>query len=262
MMTERFHEPNWAGFARELKRARTERGLSVRDVEAVSTRIAETEKNRQYFISHARLVQIEGGRTVPGLHKLVTLSIIYDQRLPDLIRMLADYSGVEARNDGDRASRATHMLGSHYAGGPVPEVPSFQAETALVKNENAEPGKTWAVIGAEDNMMHPLLRSGAAVQIDTRLRAVSHKCASEYERHIYLLELRTGYLCCWCEIRGDRLFAIPHPSSGKPLLDLAYPRDVDVVGRVVRIFMRLGPHGPARRAAGSEIGERTMAASV
>jgi len=61
----------------ELKRIREQLGLTLRDVDLASQRLAEERKNRAYFVSSARLCQIENNGSLPSLYKLASLSEIY-----------------------------------------------------------------------------------------------------------------------------------------------------------------------------------------
>jgi hypothetical protein len=78
------------------------------------------------------------------------------------------------------------------------------------------------------------------VQIDQNQRKIVNvKWDNEYDRPIYFLELRGAYLCSWCEIGGGYLSAIPHPNSKCEVRRFAYPREAEIVGRVVCVTMRL-----------------------
>ena len=52
-------------------------------------------------------------------------------------------------------------------------------------------------------------------------------------------ELRGAFLCSWCEMSGGYLSAVPHPNSKCEVRRFAYPREADIVGRVVGVTMRL-----------------------
>jgi len=52
-------------------------------------------------------------------------------------------------------------------------------------------------------------------------------------------ELRGEYICSWCEMRGGYLSAIPHPNSKCEVRRFSYPRDAEIVGRVIGVTMRL-----------------------
>ena len=99
---------------------------------------------------------------------------------------------------------------------------------------------TYGFVGMSDNRMSPLIRPGSIVQIDQNQRKILNvKWENEYDRPIYFLELRGGYLCSWCEIGGGYLSAIPHPNSKCEVRRFAYPREADIVGRVVCVTNRL-----------------------
>jgi hypothetical protein len=99
---------------------------------------------------------------------------------------------------------------------------------------------TYGFVGMSDNRMSPLIRPGSIVQIDQNQRKILNvKWENEYDRPIYFLELRGAYLCSWCEIGGGYLSAIPHPNSKCEVRRFAYPREADIVGRVVCVTNRL-----------------------
>jgi hypothetical protein len=52
-------------------------------------------------------------------------------------------------------------------------------------------------------------------------------------------DTRTGYACGWIEIKNGVLELIPHPDSGVPTRTFRYPGEVDVVGRVTGVAMRI-----------------------
>jgi hypothetical protein len=68
-------------------------------------------------------------------------------------------------------------------------------------------------------------------------------CKNEFERPIYFVELRQGYRCAWCQVDGSRLMLIPHPISGLPVQTFSLASEVDVLGQVVGVAMRLTPPG-------------------
>jgi len=68
-----------------LKEIRTRLGITTRDVADFSQKIADEEENQEYYISNAWLTQIENTDSVPGIHKLYTLSIIYHLGLAELL---------------------------------------------------------------------------------------------------------------------------------------------------------------------------------
>ena len=57
-------------------------------------------------------------------------------------------------------------------------------------------------------------------------------------------ELRGAFLCSWCELNDGYLSAVPHPKSKCEVLRFSYPREADIVGRVIGVTMRLVEAGP------------------
>ena len=56
-------------------------------------------------------------------------------------------------------------------------------------------------------------------------------------------ELRGEYVCSWCEMNGGYLSAVPHPTSKCEVRRFSYPREAEIVGRVVGVTMRLADAG-------------------
>lgn len=71
------------------------------------------------------------------------------------------------------------------------------------------------------------------------LREPAAKWEDEDDRPIFFLELRGEYLCSWCEMVDGYLNAVPHPKSKCQVRRFAYPREADIVGRVIGVTMRL-----------------------
>ena len=81
--------------------------------------------------------------------------------------------------------------------------------------------------------MYPIVPPGSLVVIDdTRRRIVEGGWASEYERPIYFLEHRQGFVCGWCSLREGRLVVQPHPASRCEPEFYAHPDEIEVIGQV------------------------------
>jgi hypothetical protein len=63
---------------------------------------------------------------------------------------------------------------------------------------------------------------------------------SEFERPIYLIETRDGYVCSWCHVQRDNIVLQPHPLSPVPVRILRHPQEAEIIGQVVGVAMRLG----------------------
>jgi len=243
-----------------LRLLREQLGLTVRDVEAASTRLATKHKNSAFSIPRTRVSDIELNGVVPSIYRLYSLSIIYRKDLHDLLALyeihldgaaqdlclaplvkthlvecLRNTRKVEVplSSDSEFDLSCTQNLGRLVkAWGAVPF-------TFLTQMANAE--FSYGYIGAEDLTMYPLLLPGTFVQIDESKHEVSEgSWHSERDRPIYFLESRTGYECGWCQVQGDQLILQPHPLSGQPVKVFRFQQDIDVVGQVVGIAMQIG----------------------
>jgi hypothetical protein len=119
-------------------------------------------------------------------------------------------------------------------------------ETTLLPTENA-PSRTpyrCGIIGKLDLTLDPMIPAGSIVQIDTRKREISPKkdLPHEFQRPIYFLKTQHGYVCGWCELDVDSqwLTLIPHPLSAASSRRLKYPTEVENLGRVMSVVIRLG----------------------
>jgi hypothetical protein len=88
--------------------------------------------------------------------------------------------------------------------------------------------------------MYPLIHPGALVQVDEqRKRILQGPWLTEYQRPIYFLETREGFSCCWCSLNDGDLILQSHPLSIVQSRVLRLGSEVEVIGQVVAIAMRL-----------------------
>ena len=112
----------------------------------------------------------------------------------------------------------------------------------------------YAYIGLEDYTMYPLLRPGSLVMIDGERRQIaSDGWNNEYERPIYLVELRDGYVCGWCNVSKSHITIVPHPVSKTPLRSFSLATEAEVIGQVVGVAMRLVPQARTTEARDTEL---------
>jgi hypothetical protein len=223
-------------------------GISTRDVAELSQKIAESEGNPEFHISNGWLTQVENSTSVPGIHKLYSLSVIYRMNITDLFLLFGidlkkshqhqlasqlphthlaslDVSDLEettlfpARFDPSMDLRRTNLLSRMVeVWGQVP--------LAFIRSLDVR-HTLYGYIGLEDYMLFPVLRPGSFVQIDPQVRKIqTGPWRTEYERPIYFVELRDGYRCSWCDVRDHELWLIPHPLS---------PCRIQVTGMAIRL---------------------------
>jgi len=244
-----------------LRNIRARLGLTTRDVEAYSRRISNEEENEDYCISSAWLTQVENTGSVPGVHKIFSLSVIYRQSFGDLLRLFGvDLAKIETHRllmplpnahlttfrpagENPPVFFPVHFnLGSSLNGtnllsrivGLWGEIP-----IALISNLDLK-HSTYGFIGFKDFMMYPFLRPGTFVQIDGRSTKVEKGVwRTQFDRPLYFVEMRDGYTCSWCELEGRELRLIPHPCSPCATRFLRFPDEAEIVGRVTGIAMQL-----------------------
>ena len=248
----------------QLKDLRNRLGITIRQVEDYSRKIAEDEANDEFFISNAWLTQIENKQSIPSVYKLYTLSVIYRIKFTDLLAIF----GIDLEKISHYQTRLplpeTYLTQlavydeERPVSFPVRFDPGFSVERtnllarmveiwgevpiALIQHLDLRKS-LYGYIGLTDHTLFPILRPGSFVQIDDRQTKV-HKppWRTEFERPIYFVELRNGYACAWCELQGKNLILLPHPLSGSAIRQYSFPNEAEIVGRVTAVAMRLvGP---------------------
>jgi transcriptional regulator with XRE-family HTH domain len=257
----------------QLRELRNRLGVTTREVEEFSRSIAEDRKNEEFYISNAWLTQLENKNSIPSIYKLYSLSVIYRARFADLLKVF----GIDL-NDTPRYQLALPLENTHLVSfedlEPDRAVPfpvrfdkGFNLETtSLISRMVQVWGEVpvallqkldvrrcqYGYIGTDDYSMYPLLRPGSFVQIESHTTRVQNsEWRTEFDRPIYFVELRDGYACSWCEMRGSQLTLIPHPLSGCTIRQFAYPSEAEIIGQVTGVAMRLVPQesdadGPPR----------------
>jgi transcriptional regulator with XRE-family HTH domain len=255
----------------QLRELRNRLGVTTREVEEFSRRLAEHSANEEFYISNAWLTQLENKDSVPSIYKLFSLSVIYRARFEDLLAIFGICLADSAKYQLDVPLTNTH-LAAFDAPDPAKVVTfpirldrSFSLEnTSLVSRvvevwgevpisllQNLDVRHTqYGYIGMGDFMMYPLLRPGSFVQIDSDLASIRPSAwRTEFDRPIYFIELRDSYACSWCELRGSQLTLLPHPLSACSTRQFVYPDEAEIVGQVTAVAMRLASAPVAEFAA-------------
>jgi len=256
----------------KLKRLRERLGLRVRDVEEFSQALAERHRNQEFFVAISRLADIENKGVVPSIFKLYSLCVIYRLDLAEALRWYGvDVNGLTA-DAGQIPLPQTHSVGLGRS--PFPGLDGGEIQVPLSLDPGVDLRKTtflsrtiqrwgklplmlvdgfdpksfrYGFIGLEDHFMYPLLSPGSLVLIDdTKRKVISSGWRTEYQRPIYFLEKRDGWMCAWCSVEGTRMIVQPHPASPESPRVLELGTEVDIVGQVVGVAMRLDPEAPHR----------------
>src|SRR5215471_952562 len=246
-----------------LKRIRLRLGFSLRQVEKLSRRLAEKKQNPDYFISRGWLNNIENGTYTPSACKQYTLGAIYNVHWSSIFSAFGCNLGDFSRDQAMFAPSKT-QLDTRVADRDDTIVVPMKSKNFKLNRTSllAKLGKIWGevpirllqrmdlrngaygFVGLTDRTMFPIIRPGSIVQIDQNQRkVVQSNWEDEDDRPVYFVELRGEFICSWCAMGNGYLSVVPHPKSKCPVRRFAYPRDADIVGRVVWVTMRFVPAG-------------------
>jgi transcriptional regulator with XRE-family HTH domain len=239
------------GLGRILRRIRQQWRLSLREVEERSRRIAKERADSSYQVSASWLARLENGEHELMVNKLIALAEIYSIPLDQLLRSI-DPGNADTLVLAQLSSPNETPLLAENPQEPqtTPFLPPFPVqspgETTLLATENGESRTSYrrAIIGRLDLTLDPMIPPGSIVQIDMRNRAISSRknWTHEFQRPIYFLMTREGYVCGWCELDGysEWLTLIPHPLSPASSRRWKYRTDIGNLGRVIAVAIRSG----------------------
>jgi hypothetical protein len=243
-----------------LRRARERLSLRFRDVEQASLKIADKYHNDEFAVLINRLSEIENHGLIPNIFKLYSLASIYRLNFQELLEwcgvplanMPADAAFAEIPNShlvnfsksihgevllpisldpGVDVRRTTYLSRMIQRWGKLP----LMLLDALDLKDHR-----YGFIGLDDWFMYPLLQPGSLVMIDETKRKVANSgWANEFDRPIYFLEHRQGYVCGWCHLVDDHLVLQGHPTSLCPPQIYSFPTDIDIIGQVTGVAMNL-----------------------
>ena len=222
----------------QLKALRNNRHITVREVEQASRRIAGAKGDKRFCISNGWLAQLENGVSEPSICKLFSLSVIYRANFLDLVRWYNVDVDEKEKYESVANPYLTQLVSDNNGhSGSLPAISNQcvpLATTLMPEVKDRTPGIVCAHLGLREFTMYPMIRPNALLQVDTnqdKLTAVAWH--NEYERPIFFIELRGGYTCGWCELQGNQLLVIPHHSSPVSVRRFTYPREAEIVGRVI-----------------------------
>ncbi len=255
-----------------LRARREQLGLTLREVENASERIAQRHRDDEYAILLSRLSDFETKGVIPSVQRIYSLAVIYRMDFRELLMwfgvdlndMVGDLKATEPPRRTHVAQALSYLRSVEV---PVRLDPGFDLRRTtnlgrMIERWGVVPlaclqqlsptSFTYGYIGMEDFTMYPLLMPGSFVQVDEeRSKVVEKMWRSEYERPIYFVETREGYTCCWCAIQGTHLLLQPHPLSPVQARTVRHPQEAEVIGQVVGVAMRLGDCQPATQEKGA-----------
>ena len=247
-----------------LRGLRERLGLTMREVESASARIAERHGNEEFGVSPSRLSDIETKGLVPSIFRLYSLAIVYRSDLREILAWYGIDLSLSAADLQLNLPPKSHieetLQGTAKVAIPTRLDPSFDPRRSANLSRMVEQWGSvplgylanlsqdkymYGYVGSEDFTMYPLLPPGTFLQVDEARNKIEQALwRSELERPIYFVETRDGYTCCWCSLKGDDIVLHSHPLSPVPVRVLRHPREAEVIGQVVGIALKLGEWRP------------------
>jgi transcriptional regulator with XRE-family HTH domain len=240
------------GIGAKLRSIRQQWRLSLREVEDRSLRFAQERENLSFKLSASWLNRLEREKHELTVNKLIVLADIYNLPTEQLLRsiypdgqnlvpeQLSSPNATTLLTSGRLAEDASYLLSDICDPDQPPD------ETGLLSvHEGLSPmSYRHGIIGKRDRTLDPMIPAGSVVQIDTQRRAISSRkdWTHEFQRPIYFLMTREGYVCGWCELdkNSEWLTLVPHPLSPVSSRRWKYLIEIENMGRVAGVAVRLG----------------------
>jgi len=237
------------GIGGKLRATRLAWKLTLREVEERTLRLAQQWGNPAYRISASWLDRVERENRGLSATKLIVLASVYSLGAEQLLELMPLAAIASPPLEEISVPNATLL-----AQGPLEEHARFWLPDSLVTDpppastnllpamEGMLPHYRRGIIGGEDRTLEPMIRAGSIVLIDTQKRSIAgrREWNHEFDRPIYFLLTRTGYLCGFCELdkEADWLTVIPHALSFEQNRRWRYKKEIEVVGTVAAAFAR------------------------
>jgi transcriptional regulator with XRE-family HTH domain len=237
------------GMGGKLRATRLAWKLTLREVEERSMRLAQKWGNSAYRISASWLDRVERENRGLSATKLIVLASIYSLTAEQMLA-LCPTAEAEAPMESMSAPNATLL-----AQGPLDDHAKIWLPEQLVTDE--PPDRTdllptgkgslpnhfrRGIIGRQDRTLEPMIGPGSIVLIDTQKRTIAGRrdWNHEFDRPIYFLMTREGYVTGFCELdrETDWLTVIPHALSFATNRRWRFKKEIEVVGTVVAALVR------------------------
>ena len=244
----------------KLRRVRERLNLRVRDVEHASQRIAEKYHNDEFTVLINRISEIENRGLVPSVFKLYSLCAIYRLDYQTALEWYGIHlPALPADSTLTEISR-THPIGfqtTSQSDGLLPialdpgiDIRRTTYLSRMIQRWGRMPlmflegldlkEHRYAFVGTDDWFMYPLIQPGSFLLIDeTRRKIANSGWLGEFDRPVYFLEHRQGYAFGWCGLSSGKLILQPHPASDSHPEIYSYPSEIEVLGQVTGVAMRL-----------------------
>ncbi|ADW70633.1 helix-turn-helix domain-containing protein [Granulicella tundricola] len=235
----------------KLRAARVQWQLTLREVEERSSRLATQWGNPAYRISASWLDRVERENRGLSATKLIVLASVYGLTAEQMLGLCPDSTVLPMQTEKVSSPNATLLLEEgaleQRAKLWLPDklvTDAPPASTTLLPTEDGTIPTHYrrGIIGQLDRTLEPMIRAGSIVLIDTQKRAIAGRKEwnHEFDRPIYFLLTRTGYVSGFCELdkESEWLTLIPHALSFETNKRWRYRKEIEVVGTVAGVFSR------------------------
>jgi Helix-turn-helix domain len=234
-----------------LRAVRRQWQLSLREVEERSLRFAQQQGNQSYQVSASWLDRLEREEHELTVTKLIVLADIYNlptQQLlrsiypgnsqPMSLRQLSSPNATMLLTEGPMEEQAKYLIPDTLG------IEQLSEETSLLAPDGGvQTPFRRGIIGKRDRTLDPIIPPGSIVHIDTQKRAISlgKDWKHEFQRPVYFLMTRDAYACGWCELdkNSEWLTLVPHPLSSASSRRWRYRKEIESIGRVTFVAIRL-----------------------
>jgi transcriptional regulator with XRE-family HTH domain len=237
------------GIGGKLRATRLAWKLTLREVEERTSRLAQQWGNPAYRISASWLDRVERENRGLSATKLIVLASVYSLTTDQMLALMP-LTAASAPLEEISVPNATLL-----AKGPLEDHAKFWMPDTLVTDPPPEatrllplldsglpPHYRRGIIGQQDRTLEPMIRAGSIVLIDTQKRSIAGRrdWNHEFDRPVYFLLTREGYISGFCELDrdGDWLTVIPHALSFEENRRWRYRKEIEVIGTVAAVFMR------------------------
>jgi hypothetical protein len=238
------------GIGGKLRAMRLDWKLTLREVEKRTLRLAQQWGNPAYRISASWLDRVERENRGLSATKLIVLANVYSLTPEQMLALCPPAEATFTPSEEISVPNATLLAGGNletYAkiwlpDGLVTDVPP-ESTSLLPPEKDLMPNHyRRGVIGRQDRTLEPMIRAGSIVLIDTQKRSIAgrREWNHEFDRPIYFLMTREGYISGFCELDRDTdwLTVIPHALSFESNRRWRYRKEIEVVGTVVAAIVR------------------------
>ena len=238
------------GIGGKLRAARIQWQLTLREVEDRSGKLAQEWGNPAYRISASWLDRVERENRGLSATKLIVLAVIYSLTAEQMLALCPpapssqQIEPVSSPNvtllltEGPLEAHAKQWMPEKLVTEPPPE------ETMLLPSEETGLPSRYrrGIIGRRDRTLEPMIRAGSLVLIDTHKRSIAGRkdWTHEFDRPIYFLLTRTGYVSGFCELDKEAIWLtlVPHALSYESNRRWRYRKEIEVIGTVSGVFLR------------------------